>query len=785
MDTENITNYVLSCHQIKLSKPQVLQSLHFHLIAVLDGQMTCSYTDTSISATCYQFTGTFPVYFDANNCTAIHLVLKPEFLLDFLKDSYFFTRNEITLSPEANTQLCQAIYHYASLKFSSKTTASFSKASILYEILQILKDNSPTTTIHSNPPTASKKLFLEINSYIEEYSSSHITQADTAKRFQITPQYLSRIMNLYTGKTFRKYLTELRTKKANDYLLYTSLSQKNISEKTGLPLDSPFFQTVSRKNQDVSNLNFNLGTVIHSPEPKLAPVPMIPTPKKEASTESYYLSFDMNKKKPLPMFWNKLINLGYASELGTLRIEQELKLLQEKIGFTYGRICRIKDLVYEHTVDNHKLYNYTAVFSLLDVVIRNGLYPFLELGNKVFMIQPTATNSLVLDEPLDSAQYYSELLNLLPDFLRACINRYGQECFDKWMFEVSYMFTDPEEITNFLFPNFVDYFQKIYSIIRSYSPHCKIGGPGFNNWESGDILHNYLSIFKHQKNIPDFFSAYLYSINKPEDNKYVICDDADIIKKRLQIFQAEVTKLYPGKKIWITEFNSNLSSRNYLNDLSYQATFLVKTFLDSLHSGIEAMGYYLLSDAPLRYSDTLEFLFGGWGLFTDTHIPKSSYYALRILSLLGNYLIKSSEKYILTENSNGSFQILINHYAHPAPKYLDENIKKEDILMENGQLFQSIPNRQYHFQFFHIPSGKYLIKEYHISEKMSNLFYEWEKIGFLNPTRQWELEDLYRLSTLSPKLSVQSVEENKPLSLECEQNTPEVCLYLIEQYSTF
>ena len=52
--------------------------------------------------------------------------------------------------------------------------------------------------------------------------------------------------------------------------------------------------------------------------------------------------------------------------------------------------------------------------------------------------------------------------------------------------------------------------------------------------------------------------------------------------------------MFPDTEIWVTEFNSNLSSRNSLNDSEYQAAYLAKedpSSADALR--ISAMGYYL------------------------------------------------------------------------------------------------------------------------------------------------------------------------------------------------
>lgn len=775
-----MNEYVSGCSCIHFSGSQTLPPFYFHLLAVLEGELFCS--SSSFHSDCYQIPGSKTVIFTSNGCQAFHLMLKPQFLLDHLNDTWFFTRKEVTLPETASRLLHLAVCQYAYQESLHEASNTFKKASVLCEILQILKDN--TISADSQTPPS---LFGQVVSYIEANYSKPLGQADTAAHFSITPQYLSRLMNLHAGKTFRKFLEDVRMQKAKAYLKYTQLPLDAVCDRTCLCKDAAVFSNTAADRESIPTTPSPFGTAVHTPIPE--PVPKEKPLKEEPSSSLYApcaareTTLDLNVRKPMPAFWNRLINLGYAPELKKLHTEKQLELLQKKIGFTYGRICRITDLIRWHNTDNRKLYNFTSVFSLLDVILQKGLLPFLELGNKVFLIQTTASNSLALDKMVDSIQYYDQLLELLPEFVRACINRYGQECFDRWKFEISYAFLESEEIENFRPSKYLEYFQKIYAVLRSYSPTCQIGGPGYNDWGGPDTLKHFLGMFARTQHSPDFFSAYLYMIDKTGPNRYAICKDPSAIKKRLNLLQEEVSRVFPGKKIWITEFNSNLSSRNHLNDLSYQASFLAKTFLDVFHSRIEAMGYYLLSDSPLRYSDSLDFLFGGWGLFSDTHIPKPSYYAYRMLSLLGSYLVKHTEHYILTQNSKGSFQLLVSHYAHPAEKYLQENIQKEDVSRNAGHLFMQVKNSVWRFHLLHIPSGKYLVKEYRISPDSCSLFQEWENMGFFTPSRQWELDDLYHLSMLAPKLSVLSVKEEEPLILECRQNQPGICLYLVELYS--
>lgn len=95
------------------------------------------------------------------------------------------------------------------------------------------------------------------------------------------------------------------------------------------------------------------------------------------------------------------------------------------------------------------------------------------------------------------------------------------------------------------------------------------------------------------------------------DNRQTFNQLITLMENRMKLLQKSLAAKRIKTELWITEFNSNLSSRNLINDSSYQATFIAKTILAAARQKIRGAGYYLMSDEPLRYADTAKFLFGG------------------------------------------------------------------------------------------------------------------------------------------------------------------------------
>lgn len=287
--------------------------------------------------------------------------------------------------------------------------------------------------------------------------------------------------------------------------------------------------------------------------------------------------------------------------------------------------------------------------------------------------------------------------------------------------------------------------------------------PGFNNWDSPEIFDNLLDFLKVNNAMPDFITVYMYPLKKI-GYTLKLSEYPNLMENRMKLLQKSLAVKRIKTELWITEFNSNLSSRNLINDSSYQATFIAKTILAAARQKIRGAGYYLMSDEPLRYADTAKFLFGGWGLFTDKSSPKPSFHALSMLSRLGTKLEKLSDKYIVTSKPDGSFQILIYHYEHLTEEYCDKNASVQDFSYPE-KIFVKNNADSWNITFSDIPSGYYLIKEYSVTPVKGNILYQWSNLHFIMPIKEETQKTLEKLSSITPALSCVRVTPDIPLTL--------------------
>ena len=721
-----------------------------------------------------------------NNASVFFLVLRAETMLACTGTEEIF-HVTTRLLPETRRQEIRLTLRQLREEVSAASdpedhAQSFFLSSDLFRLLGLLSDpaeqkSSGRLETDNVPPAISSStgLFDGISSYMKKNYNAGPGQADTAARFHISPQYLARLIRQHTGLTFRGYLKQIQDEAFRLYRKHTDLTDEQI-----LQLTSPDRFRSSADAFPSTNKSYPLpGRAVS--ESSISPAAS-PACDIENSCASALIRVPAQSGRPMPESWKCLINLGYASALRNLRIEDTLSAMQNTIGFRYGRICRIFDVALRFQIADRSIRDYSQAFSILDILMKNQMIPFLELGNKSFAIQKNSSASFYPEGNTDSRTYFKELLEVLPDFIGTCINRYGQEYFDTWRFEVSYSYTANEK-NPFSFIQYLRVFRRIQKIIRRYSTKARIGGPGFNRWDKPGQIQRALDQMKAEQSIPDFMTIYLYPMEKEPDGILSILEDPGVLIRRLQSFVDASRFAFPEKQIWVTEFNSNLSSRNYLNDSVYQAVYLSRILTAVSALPVSAMGYYLLSDAPLRYSDSLEFLFGGWGLYTDTGLPKASCNTYRLFRMTGRYLVQTGPGYLITANSESSFQILLTHYRHMKTAYRRHNVPAQ-ALPDPEQVFLPTPDLNYTILLPPVPSGTYLLRKYTIDSSHANLFHEWQKSGFLPQLQPGLLEDFRSLSQPVPEINRITILPGQPLELHIRLDRMQVCLYSVQLYSS-
>ncbi|CAI1073714.1 helix-turn-helix transcriptional regulator [Serratia entomophila] len=105
------------------------------------------------------------------------------------------------------------------------------------------------TSLQATP--RSRVLFEAIQEYIDDHSSLPLTREEVAKKFHITPNYLSALFQKTGSVGFSEYLNHVRLERAKTLLKGYDMKVKEIAHTCGF-VDSNYFCRVFRKNTDRS-----------------------------------------------------------------------------------------------------------------------------------------------------------------------------------------------------------------------------------------------------------------------------------------------------------------------------------------------------------------------------------------------------------------------------------------------------------------------------------------------------------------------------------------------------
>ncbi|HHG8773712.1 TPA: helix-turn-helix transcriptional regulator [Raoultella planticola] len=97
----------------------------------------------------------------------------------------------------------------------------------------------------------SRDLFMAVQDYLEENLRQPLTRESVAKRFHITPNYLSHIFQKSGSVGFNEYLTSVRLEQAKKLLRGYDLKVKEIAHNCGF-VDSNYFCRVFKRNTERS-----------------------------------------------------------------------------------------------------------------------------------------------------------------------------------------------------------------------------------------------------------------------------------------------------------------------------------------------------------------------------------------------------------------------------------------------------------------------------------------------------------------------------------------------------
>lgn len=713
-------------------------------------------------------------------------ILMASFYISFQKLSNFLESSLILFwcnstidkddSYEEMRKIIKSIFnHY----LNRKGKDDFYEYSLFYQLLNLLTNsfliNNADERFHDKDNKYDDRI-NEITNYIRGNYNRSISLNDLAHKLHLSNAYLSRYLKKQLGMNFIDYLNNVRLHYALEDLLYTDATITRAALDNGFAntavfnklfkatynmTPSAYLKKMKDNKEDAYKEDESQKKAIlerldnHFEEDKL---------ENEADLvkDNKYIIIDSKNKKEYKRNWNKIINIGAASDILQSDMQEHVIILKNELKFEYVRFWNVfgQDM-YVGVSNLEAKYNFDKIDKVLDFLVNHKIKPFIELGQKPKRLDRTVSQSVIFEEEPSIFTNINQWKSIMKAFSMHIVKRYGIEetqtwCFEIWRPEMENM--DVEYLT---------IFNAGYSELKKYIPNCKVGGAGFRgDYGLKQLMKNIIE-WKNQSIQPDFLSFYLfpYILIKEKGDKYskrstdknYVANQTKIIKETLKEIKWDVKELY------VTEWNNTISNRNYTNDSCYKGSYIMKNIIDNINE-VDILGYWIGSDLSSQFYDSHVLLNGGAGLISKNSIKKPACYAIEFMNRMGSSIIDKGENYIITSNDHNGYYIACHNYKHFNYYYY---LKPEDEVKpkEQGKIFNDYDNLRLNFQLKNLLNGHYNVKTYSISREHGSVLNEWMRMDEIGDLDKNEIDYLKRIST--PRLTIKRCDvEEKLLNLE-------------------
>ena len=753
---------------------------HFHqnieLVYIIDGEMTlnvdneifCMKRDDYIVINAnrkHSYTGSKDLL-----TGLIHISYKElSKYIDLNKVNFYC--NTVKDENEAYEKMRKVIYKIFNQYRHKEGTGRIYLNSLYYDLLNILVSNflfESNDIRFKNVEVTDNQRINEIINYINANYQRPISLDDIADQFYLSKTYLSKYIKNKLGLNFIDYLNNIRLQHAIDDLKYTNKTILKIALDNGFPNTASFGKkfketynmtpseymakvrekrsNVEEESKKTSDISDRVNKYLHDIELKVV----------ENQTHSYIIVDTMYQTQYVKS-WNRMINIGLASDLLRSDMQEQIVLLKKELKFEYVRFWDLysPDLLLNINSENYK-YNFTKLDRVFDFFVENDIKPYIELGFKPIRLIRTIDNFFVSKEREILFKNLDEYKRFLYAMVTHYVNRYGIEEVSNWYFE---QWGDPRLKLSTDYHRYFEVFEAAYDTLKSISPNIKIGGAGFQPSEKNSSFRNMLIQWKKRISYPDFISIYSYPY--PHDDNFEESSATNDSRSRDPEYLLNQVKLtrdiiyengFYNSELHISEWNSTISNRNCLNDSCYKGAYIMKNIIDTIGM-TDIMGYWVGSDLFSEYSDSSLLLNGSVGLLTKDGIKKPSFYAFEFMNHMGDFLLGGNENCIVTTNGHGNFAIACHNYKHPNFKYY--MISEDETKIEQlDELFNDNSVLKLNFQIKHVKNGVYQVKTRSLNQLNGSIQDEWMRMGLSDNLNKQDIDYLRNICT--PRITIKN-----------------------------
>jgi xylan 1,4-beta-xylosidase len=393
--------------------------------------------------------------------------------------------------------------------------------------------------------------------------------------------------------------------------------------------------------------------------------------------------------RPFPHFWEVMFGSGRANLSLRDSYRRDLGAMRTATSIQYVRFHGIFDDengIYGEDAQGRPVFNFSYLDQIYDGLLDRNIRPFVELSFMPRKLASSLVPHAFWYKPLVSPpKNYARWDDLITQFTRHIIGRYGEPEVEQWYFEVwnepniDFWTGSPKEST------YYELYDHTARAIKNVSPHLRVGGPSTAQaaWVDRFIRH-----CVEQNSPVDFVSTHVYGNDTSED----IFGTHEKIQRRDMVARA-VRKVYdqvhasprPNLPIIWSEYNASYMNEVAVTDSVFMGPWLANNI--RLCDGLTTlMSYWTFSDVFEEQGIVRTPFYGGYGLIAERHIPKPAFNAFRLLHMLGNQrLPAASQDALVTLGEDGNLAIAVWNYAAPEESGAPRDFRLEITGLEGAR----------------------------------------------------------------------------------------------------
>lgn len=726
----------------------------------------------------------------------------------------FFCNSAVQGESAAFDQLRRLIARFVKNNADQQQGYELRNWSLVYQLMDLLYNNFRILRTQAQDAQSHRYAarITEIARIVRAHYTENFSLSMLAEKVHLSAPYLSKFFDQQFGMTFLAYLTQIRLDHAVNELNRTEKTIEEIAADSGFANAHAFVQAF-KKEYDLlpSVYRRKLRQEREKPTPKVEVehhdymaglkkyLEQNPEQPQQPQAVTNLIRLSLNgSQTPLAHSWRNVLTAGNAADLLLADVQSMIRRMQTEIGFRYVKLHNVfsDELhVYMRRAGGAVSYNFAYIDRVLDFVLSLGLKPMIELS---FMPGALARNPerllfhYLVSEPNNLGLWE----RLVEAFLAHLRERYGLLRIRTWRFSVWREPDTPEALFGFSSDQaFYRFYQATWQAVKACDQALVCGSPATFYLPGVETPMWYLAFLRWCREngcMPDYLSFVFYDVKRaPEEHgakeqfgfveTMVLRDDAEGL--RLFIEQALSERRELGLQqlpVYLTEWNHTPSQQDLLNDTCFRACYLTRCILQN-YDRIASFGVWSVTDWMAETALPRELFFGGLGLFTVGGIPKAAYYALTLLSRLGDLFLGKGEGWFVTRQGE-EYRIILYHYRHFSHLYaIGERF--DMTATDRYTPFSPEQPMDVHLVLEDIPDGEYLVRETAINRRSGSSFDRWLEMGALEPEGEEELETLKALSRpLCSKYRAQA--KKRRLALDAMLDLLEVRLLVVSPVPT-